>query len=153
MMVAQVADGTTVTVSGECIRGHIERLSGIRHPNTGPRGLSAAADYIGEQLHEVGAVVSEHFFTVDGFRGKFRNVEGVINAGSTLDECLPGMLQSMSLTGRYSDSSGANMPERDKGKILRLTSVRPLFILEAVFTSHYAYRHRGAAYAALPHRS
>ena len=88
MMVAQVADGTTVTVSGECIRAHLERLSGVRHPNTGPRGLSAAADYIGEQLREVGAVVSEHFFTVDGFRGKFRNVEGVINAGSTTNECV-----------------------------------------------------------------
>ena len=86
MMVAQVADGTTVTVSGGCIRAHVERLCRVRHPNTGPRGFSAAADYIGEQLHEVGAVVSEHFFTVDGFRGKFRNVEGVINAGSTAEE-------------------------------------------------------------------
>ena len=84
-MVAK-SDGKTVSVSVERIREHIDALSGIRHPNTGEASLNAAADYIGGQLYEVGAAVSEHFFTVDGFRGVFRNVEGVVNAGATAQE-------------------------------------------------------------------
>ena len=78
--------GTGVSVNLKRIRKHIEALSGIRHPNTGPKRLNAAADYIGQRLSEVGAVASEHFFTVDCFPGVFRNVEGVINAGATAQE-------------------------------------------------------------------
>ena len=74
--------GTDVRVDVARIRGHVEAFTGIRHPNTGPKGLDGAANYIGQRLYEVGAAVSEHFFTVDGSCGVFRNVEGLINAGT-----------------------------------------------------------------------
>ncbi len=68
------------------IRGHVEALTGIRHPDTGPKGLDVAANYIGQRLYEMGAAVSEHFFKLDGFCGVFRNVEGLINAGTDRPE-------------------------------------------------------------------
>ena len=78
--------GTGVRVDVARIRGHLEALTGIRHPNTGPKGLDGAANYVGQRLYEVGAAVSEHFFTVDGFGAVFRNVEGLINAGTAGSE-------------------------------------------------------------------
>ena len=48
--------------------------------------LDGAANYIGQRLYEVGAAVSEHFFRLPGFSGVFRNVEGLINAGTAGSE-------------------------------------------------------------------
>ena len=88
-MAVQAGDGMTVSVSVERIREHIECLAKtIRHPITCPSGLNAPADYISRELHEAGADVSEHEFQVPGVGGRFRNVEGVINAGSEPKEWL-----------------------------------------------------------------
>ena len=80
------ADDKSATVSRERISKHIEALNGIRHPNTAPKRLNATADYIRKRLSDVGAAAGEHFFTVDGFPGVFRNVEGVIHADATEQE-------------------------------------------------------------------
>ena len=70
-------DSTDICVERIC--KHIKCLEGIRHPNTGPRALNAAADYIRDQLEVSGIEVCERPFTVCGFSYPFRNVEGVIN--------------------------------------------------------------------------
>jgi hypothetical protein len=55
---------------------HLLQLEGIRHPIDTPQALDIAADYIHTELQSYGVNVREQLFTVDGFDGAFRNIEG-----------------------------------------------------------------------------
>lgn len=80
------ADRGPVSVCVERIRKHISCLQRVRHPKSDPQGLDWAADYIRQQLQELGTEVREHAFLVRGDSGMYRNIEGVINPGSAAPE-------------------------------------------------------------------
>jgi hypothetical protein len=63
-------------VDVERLYRHVLQLEGERHPLTAPQGLAAAADYIEARLRDYGVNVREHVFTVTGYDGAFRNIEG-----------------------------------------------------------------------------
>jgi len=70
--------------SGERIRSHIQRLEGVRHPETAPASLEGAADYLAATLAALRCDVSEHIFDDSG--RPFRNIIGTLAGRGKTDE-------------------------------------------------------------------
>ena len=68
-------------VDGERIYKHVLELEGTRHPIDAPQKMNEAADYIYSEFKRYGLAVNEQAFSVEGFDGSFRNVEGLIGDG------------------------------------------------------------------------
>lgn len=65
-------------IDPEQIYRHLLHLEGVRHPIDAPAALDIAADYIHTQLLSYGVRVAEQPFSVEGFDGVFRNIEGAL---------------------------------------------------------------------------
>ncbi len=66
-------------VDGERLYQHVLRLQGVKHPIDAPEKLNEAADYVGSEFERCGLVSHDQSFSIPGFDGTFRNVEGVAN--------------------------------------------------------------------------
>jgi len=69
-------------VDTENMYNHVLRIEGERHPINSPEKLDACADYILSEFESLGLKTNEQEFTVDGFDGTFRNIEGIIDKGT-----------------------------------------------------------------------
>ena len=66
-------------VDTENLYNHVLKIEGERHPINSPDKLDACADYILSEFEALGLKTNEQEFTVDGFDGTFRNIEGIID--------------------------------------------------------------------------
>ncbi len=89
-------------VDGERIYKHVLELEGTRHPIDAPQKMNEVADYIHSEFKRYGLTVNEQTFSVAGFEGSFRNVEGLIG-----DEVGPELL-IVSHYDTVADCPGAN---------------------------------------------
>ena len=74
MDIAEIAS----QVDREKLYHHVLRLEGARHPIDSPDKLDYAADYIHSRFEEYGLEVNDQEFRVQGFDGRFRNIEGAL---------------------------------------------------------------------------
>jgi len=74
MDIAEIAS----QVDREKLYDHVLRLEGPRHPIDNPDKLGYAADYIHSRFEEYGLEVYDQEFQVQGFDGKFRNIDGAL---------------------------------------------------------------------------
>lgn len=74
---------TNETISTSELRRHIDVLQTVRHPESNPKGLAKAAEYIRETFAGQGHELSEHRFDEEG--REYSNIIATI-AGSTLAE-------------------------------------------------------------------
>jgi len=65
-------------VDREKLYNHVLRLEGTRHPIDALGKLDDAADYILSRFEEYGLKVNDQDFRVQGFDGRFRNIEGAV---------------------------------------------------------------------------
>ncbi len=75
-------------VDGERLYQHVLRLQGVKHPIDAPEKLNEAADYVRSEFERCGLVSHDQFFSVPGFEGTFRNVEGTVNCEGDEPELL-----------------------------------------------------------------
>jgi hypothetical protein len=72
-------------VDGERIYQHVLRIQGTRHPLDASVKLSDTADYLRLEFERYGLIPHDQIFTVPGFDGAFRNVEGATNHGDNVE--------------------------------------------------------------------
>ena len=65
-------------VDREKLYDHVLKLEGTRHPIDNPDKLDYSADYIHSKFEEYGLETHDQEFRVQGFDGKFRNIEGAL---------------------------------------------------------------------------
>jgi hypothetical protein len=65
-------------VDPEKLYDHVLKLEGPKHPIDNPDKLNHAADYIHSRFEEYGLEAYDQEFQVQGFNGKFRNIEGAL---------------------------------------------------------------------------
>lgn len=68
-------------IDGERIYRHVLKLQGVRHPIDARGRLDEAADYLHSEFESFGLTAADQVFTVSGFDGTFRNIEGSIDDG------------------------------------------------------------------------
>lgn len=68
-------------IDRERIYQHILKIQGVRHPIDARNRLDEAANYLHSEFERFGLIPADQVFTVPGFDGTFRNIEGSIDDG------------------------------------------------------------------------
>ena len=82
------------------LRGHLDRLVGVRHHSANPNALESAADYIAEQFQSFGLKTRNHWFEAFGHRN--RNI-----IASFPNRSRPGKEPALIVGAHYDSVSGS----------------------------------------------
>jgi hypothetical protein len=115
------------SISVENIYNHVLHLEGVRHPITNPAGMAMAADYIGRQLYQAGARVSNSIFHLDGFDMPFKNVEGTINGGQSSEVLITSHYDTVRNSPGADDNASAVAAMLEAARVLAESGIKKAF--------------------------